>query len=313
MKNRILQLFNTQFPIVQGGMIWCSGYKLAAAVSNAGCLGLIGSGSMYPDVLRTHIQKCKQATAKPFGVNLPLFYPDLESHLKVIEEEGVKIVFTSAGNPALTTARLKSQGITVVQVISNTKFALKAQDAGVDAIVAEGFEAGGHNGREETTTFCLIEAVRKVVHVPVIAAGGIASGRGIFAALALGAEGVQLGSRFAVAEESSAHINFKRAVVAAKEGDTRLSLKRVMPVRLLYNEFAQRVQDAEAAGASKDELTALLGRARAKLGMFEGDIHEGELEIGQCADQIKGIQPVQAIMDELVAEFRQVANQVVLF
>ena len=309
MENRICKLFDIQYPIIQGGMIWCSGWRLASAVSNAGGLGLIGSGSMYPDVLREHIQKCKKATDKPFGVNLPLFYPDLEAHLQVIEQEGVKIVFTSAGNHALTTGRLKAAGVKVVQVISNTKFAKKAQEAGVDAIVAEGFEAGGHNGREETTTLCLIELIQKAVQVPVIAAGGIATGKSMFAAFALGAEGVQIGSRFAISEESSAHIDFKKAVIAAQEGDTRLSLKKLMPVRLLNNAFAAKVLEAEARGAEKTELEELLGRARAKKGIFEGDLQEGELEIGQVSALFSAIQPAATIINEIVTDYRRAVDE----
>lgn len=286
-------------------MIWCSGWRLASAVSNAGGLGLIGAGSMYPDVLREHIQKCKAATSKPFGVNLPLLYPNIDEHMKIIEEEGVKIVFTSAGNPATWTATLKEKGITVVHVIANTKFAMKAAAAGVDAIVAEGFEAGGHNGREETTTMCLIPLIQDTIDIPLIAAGGIGDGRTMLAAFALGAEGVQIGSRFAASAESSAHDHFKQAILAAKEGDTRLSLKQLTPVRLLRNKFADDVAAAEDRGAGKDELKELLGRARAKKGMFEGDMNEGELEIGQISANIRSIVPAGDIVKEIWTSFRE--------
>jgi len=305
MKNRITSLFNIEIPIIQGGMIWCSGWRLASAVSNAGGLGLIGAGSMYPDVLREHIQKCKAATSKPFGVNLPLLYPNIDEHMKIIEEEGVKIVFTSAGNPATWTATLKEKGITVVHVIANTKFAMKAAAAGVDAIVAEGFEAGGHNGREETTTMCLIPLIQDTIDIPLIAAGGIGDGRTMLAAFALGAEGVQIGSRFAASAESSAHDHFKQAILAAKEGDTRLSLKQLTPVRLLRNKFADDVAAAEDRGAGKDELKELLGRARAKKGMFEGDMNEGELEIGQISANIRSIIPAGDIVKEIWTSFRE--------
>jgi enoyl-[acyl-carrier protein] reductase II len=305
MNNRITSLFNIEIPIIQGGMIWCSGWRLASAVSNAGGLGLIGAGSMYPDVLREHIQKCKAATSKPFGVNLPLLYPNIDEHMKIIEEEGVKIVFTSAGNPATWTATLKEKGITVVHVIANTKFAMKAAAAGVDAIVAEGFEAGGHNGREETTTMCLIPLIQDTIDIPLIAAGGIGDGRTILAAFALGAEGVQIGSRFAASAESSAHDHFKQAILAAKEGDTRLSLKQLTPVRLLRNKFADDVAAAEDRGAGKDELKELLGRARAKKGMFEGDMNEGELEIGQISANIRSIIPAGDIVKEIWTSFRE--------
>lgn len=302
--NPITQLFNIKFPIIQAGMIWCSGWELASAVSNAGGLGLIGSGSMYPEVLRTHIQKCKQATNKPFGVNVPLLYPDIEKHIAIIIEEGVKIVFTSAGNPKTWTKHLKDHGITVVHVVSNVKFALKCQEAGVDAIVAEGFEAGGHNGREETTTMVLIPQVRQAVSIPLIAAGGIGSGEAIAAALALGADAVQVGSRFAATHESSCHINFKNAIIDAKEGDTQLSLKQLTPVRLIKNKFYEKVAELEKQGASNEELSALLGRGRAKKGMFEGDLIEGELEIGQVSGAIDKIQSVKEVMDELVTDYR---------
>jgi enoyl-[acyl-carrier protein] reductase II len=292
-------------------MIWCSGWELAAAVSNAGGLGLIGSGSMYPDVLRSHIQKCKQATNKPFGVNVPLLYPDIDKHMQVIMEEGVKIVFTSAGNPKTWTGILKEKGITVVHVVSNAKFALKSAEAGVDAIVAEGFEAGGHNGREETTTMCLIPLVRKAVSIPLIAAGGIATGRSMLAAFALGADGVQVGSRFVASNESSANINFKNAVTSSAEGDTRLMLKQLTPVRLLKNKFFQDVQEAESKCASTDELVALLGRGRAKKGMFEGNLDEGELEIGQVAALIREVKPAAEIVKEIIEEYR-IAKQELL-
>ena len=304
MSNKIAELFGVKYPIIQGGMIWCSGWELASAVSNAGGLGLIGSGSMYPEVFLEHVRKCKKATDKPFGVNVPLLYPNVEEHIKTILDEGVKIVFTSAGNPATWTKKLKDKGITVVHVIANTKFALKAQDAGVDAIVAEGFEAGGHNGREETTTMCLIPMVRKTVNIPVIAAGGIGSGRAMLAAMALGADGVQIGSRFVASIESSANSNFKQAVINAVEGDTKLMLKQVTPVRLLKNKFFEEVFQAEAKGASVEELTQLLGRGRAKKGMFEGDLNEGELEIGQVSALIKEIKPAAQIIEEIIAEYK---------
>ena len=305
----IKRLFNIKYPIVQGGMIWCSGWELAAAVSNAGGLGLIGSGSMYPDVLREQIKKCKQATNNPFGVNIPLLYPNIEEHIKIIIEEGVKIVFTSAGNPKTWTNHLKSYGITVVHVVSNVKFATKCQEAGVDAIVAEGFEAGGHNGREETTTLVLIPQVKKAITIPLIAAGGIGSGKAMAAAFALGAEGVQIGSRFVTTQESSAHINFKNAIVEAKEGDTQLSLKQLTPVRLLKNPFSEKVSELEKKGASVEELSNLLGRGRAKKGMFEGDLIEGELEIGQVSGAIDKIQTVKEVVDEIVAEYNLIIKK----
>jgi len=301
----INKLFNIQYPIVQGGMIWCSGWELASAVSNAGGLGLIGSGSMYPEVLREHIKKCKQSTDKPFGVNVPLLYPNIEEHIKIIIEEGVKIVFTSAGNPQTWTSHLKQNGITVVHVVANIKFALKCQEAGVDAIVAEGFEAGGHNGREETTTMALIPQIKKAVSFPIIAAGGIASGQAMVAAIALGANGVQVGTRFVTTHESSAHVNFKNAIINSNEGDTKLSLKQLTPVRLLKNEFANKIHELEKNGASIDELSVLLGRGRAKKGMFEGDLIEGELEIGQVSSQIKSIQSVKEVIDEMVYDYNQ--------
>lgn len=301
--NRICKLFGIEKPIVQAGMIWCSGWELASAVSNAGGLGIIGSGSMYPDVLRVHIQKCKTATNKPFGVNVPLLYPNIEEQMAVIIEEKVPIVFTSAGNPKTWTKKLKEHGIRVVHVVSALKFALKCEEAGVDAIVAEGFEAGGHNGREESTTMVLIPLIRKHVQLPLIAAGGIALGTQMAAAFALGAEGVQIGSRFVASEESSAHINFKKAVIAANEGDTQLSLKQLTPVRLLKNKFYTEVEAAEKRGASVEELNAILGRARAKKGMFEGDMENGELEIGQVSSSIKEILPASVILNEVYTEF----------
>lgn len=299
----ITQLFNIQYPIVQGGMIWCSGWELASAVSNAGGLGLIGAGSMYPEILRQHIRKCKAATHKPFGVNVPLLYPNIEEHMKIIVEEGVKIVFTSAGNPKTWTTHLKQHGILVVHVVSNVKFAVKCQEAGVDAIVAEGFEAGGHNGREETTTLVLIPQVRKAVHLPLIAAGGIGSGEAMAAAFALGANGVQVGSRFVATHESSAHDNFKNSILEAKEGDTQLTLKQLTPVRLIKNKFFQEVDAAEKRGASQDELKELLGRARAKKGMFEGDLEDGELEIGQVSGAINEIKTVKEVIDEMIMSY----------
>jgi len=301
--NRITKLFNIDYPIIQAGMIWASGWRLASAVSNAGGLGIIGSGSMYPEVLREHIQKCKAATSKPFGVNVPLLYPDIDKHIQIIIEEGVKIVFTSAGNPKTWTGILKEKGITVVHVVSSSKFAKKSEEAGCDAVVAEGFEAGGHNGREETTTMVLIPAVVKAVKIPVIAAGGIADGRQMLAAMVLGAEGVQMGSRFVASEEASTHINFKNVVINSSEGDTRLTLKQLTPVRMMTNEFFKRVQEAELGGATVDELNALLGRARAKKGMFEGDLAEGELEIGQVCALLDDILPAGAIVKNVWEEF----------
>ncbi len=301
--NRITQLFGIKYPIIQGGMIWCSGWKLASAVSNAGGLGLIGAASMYPEVLRDHIIKCREATDKPFGVNLPLLYPDLDQHIQIIIEMGVKIVFTSAGSPEKYTSSLKENGIKVVHVISNLKFAKKSEEAGVDAIVCEGFEAGGHNGKEEITSMCLIPNVSENVHIPVIAAGGIGSGKAMLAAFSLGAEGVQIGSRFVASQECSAHINFKKAVTESNEGDTMLSLKQLTAVRLLNNEFYQKVIEAENRGDSIDELKELLGRGRAKKGMFEGDLKEGELEIGQVSSMINDIKPVKEIIDDLIREF----------
>lgn len=302
--NRICGLFGIQYPIIQGGMIWASGWRLASAVSNAGGLGLLGAGSMYPDVLKENIQKMKAATDKPFGVNVPLLYPDIEQLMDLIIAEGVKIVFTSAGNPATWTAKLKEQGITVVHVVSSSKFARKAEAAGVDAVVAEGFEAGGHNGREETTSFVLIPAVRAAVNIPVMAAGGIATGRQMLAAMVLGADGVQLGTRFVASEEASSHPAFKQLLINSQEGDTQLSMKKLVPVRLLKNAFYQRVWEAEQRGADPVELKEILGRARAKKGMFEGDLDEGELEIGQVSSLIKEILPASEIIRNLITEFR---------
>jgi enoyl-[acyl-carrier protein] reductase II len=303
--NRITKLFRINYPIIQAGMIWASGWRLASAVSNAGGLGLIGSGSMYPDVLREHIQKCKAATSKPFGVNIPLLYPDIDKHIQIVIEEGVKIVFTSAGNPKTWTPVLKEKGITVVHVISSSKFAKKAEEAGCDAIVAEGFEAGGHNGREETTTMVLIPAVVNAVRIPVIAAGGIATGKQMLAAMVMGAEGVQMGSRFVASEEASSHINFKNAVINSNEGDTMLTLKQLTPVRLIKNNFYKQIQEAENKGASVEELKALLGRARAKKGMFEGQLDEGELEIGQVGANVRVILPAAKIIDEVWQDFKE--------
>ena len=307
--NKITQLFNIKYPIIQGGMIWNSGYKLASAVSNAGGLGLIGAGSMYPEVLREHIQKCQQATDKPFGVNVPMLYPNGEEIMQIIVDEGVKIVFTSAGNPKTWTSWLKERGVTVVHVVSSTKFALKAQEAGVDAVVAEGFEAGGHNGREETTTFTLIPMVKNQINIPLIAAGGIATGEGMHAAMVLGADGVQMGTRFALTKESSSHENFKKACLEAQEGDTYLTLKELAPVRLIRNKFFNEVQQAYAKGASIDELKELLGRARAKRGMFEGDLEEGELEIGQIVGLISEIPSVDEVMQQLITTYQSSVNR----
>lgn len=306
--NRITQLFNIDYPIIQAGMVWASGWKLASAVSNAGGLGLIGAGSMYPEVFREHIQKCKAATVKPFGVNIPLLYPDIDKHIQIIIDEGVKIVFTSAGNPKNRTPLFKRNGLTVVHVVSSSKFALKAQQAGCDAVVAEGFEAGGHNGREETTTMVLVSAVTKAVTIPVIAAGGIATGRQMLAAMVMGAEGVQMGSRFVASEEASSHINFKQAVINAAEGDTLLSLKKLTPVRLMKNKFFQQMQEAESRGAGEEELRELLGRARAKKGMFEGSLDEGELEIGQVSSLVDGILPAAKILENVWQEFVEGLN-----
>jgi enoyl-[acyl-carrier protein] reductase II len=303
-KNRITSLFNIEFPIIQAGMIWCSGWRLASAVSNAGGLGIIGSGSMYPDVLDEQILKCKAATNKPFGVNLPMLYPDIDKHIETIIKHKVPIVFTSAGNPKTWTAHLKSHGITVVHVVSSLKFALKAQEAGVDAVVAEGFEAGGHNGRDETTTMCLIPLVAAELKIPLIAAGGIGTGRGMLAAMNLGADAVQIGSRFIATPESSAHDNFKQTVIHTPEGGTQLTLKELTPVRLIKNEFYQKVEKAYENGANAEELEQLLGRGRAKKGMFEGDLTEGELEVGQISGIIKEIKPAAEIVAEILNEFR---------
>ncbi len=310
MENRITSLFNIEYPIIQGGMIWNSGYKLASAVSNAGGLGLIGAGSMYPEVLREHIQKCKKATNKPFGVNVPMLYPNVEEIMQILVEEGVKIVFTSAGNPKTWTPFLKENGITVVHVVSSSKFALKAQDAGVDAIVAEGFEAGGHNGRDETTTLTLIPMVREKITIPLIAAGGIATGRGMLATMVLGADGVQVGSRFAASVESSAHDNFKETILKVEEGSTQVTLKELAPVRLIKNKFYQDLQDLYTKCPTPEALKELLGRARAKKGMFEGDLIEGELEIGQIAGLIHEILPVKTIVETMVREFEQAKREV---
>ncbi|HTF04716.1 MAG TPA: nitronate monooxygenase [Bacteroidia bacterium] len=303
MKTRITELFGIELPIIQAGMIWCSGWELASAVSNAGGLGLIGSGSMYPDVLRGHIQKCKAATSKPFGVNVPLLYPDIEQLMNIIVEEGVKIVFTSAGNPKTWTGFLKERGIKVVHVIANKKFAQKSEEAGVDAIVAEGFEAGGHNGREETTTLVLIPMICDAVKIPVIAAGGIGDGRQMLAAFSLGAEAVQVGSRFVASKESSGHDAFKQAVISSNEGDTKLTMKQLVPVRLLKNKFFHDIEEAELRGASAEEQKQILGRARAKRGMFEGDMNEGELEIGQVSAMLDDILPAGEIVQNMMSEF----------
>jgi enoyl-[acyl-carrier protein] reductase II len=302
-KNRVTELFKIQYPIIQAGMVWASGWKLASAVSNAGALGVIGSGSMYPHILREHIQKYKAASNNPFAVNVPLIYPDLEKHIEIIIEEKVPIVFTSAGNPKVWTSKLKDNGITVVHVISSSEFAKKAEAAGCDAVVAEGFEAGGHNGREETTTMVLVPAVCDAVKIPVIAAGGIATGRQMLAAMVLGAEGVQIGSRFVCSEEASSHINFKQAIVDAHEGSTMLSMKNVMPVRLLKNKFYEQIKAAEDDGATKEKLQQILGRGRAKKGMFEGELEEGELEIGQVSALIKNIKPAAEIVNEIWRDF----------
>lgn len=309
---RITRLFGIEHPIVQAGMIWCSGWRLASAVSEAGGLGLIGAGSMYPDVLREHIAKCQAATAKPFGVNLPLLYPDIEQHIQSIIEFKVPIVFTSAGNPATWTQKLKDAGITVVHVIANTKFALKAQEAGADAVVAEGFEAGGHNGREETTTLCLVPQIADAVSIPVIAAGGISDGRSMYACMALGAEGVQVGTRFLLSHESSAHPLFKERVLQTGEGGTELSLKKLTPVRLIKNSFWEHIKKAEEAGASPEELQAILGRGRAKKGMFEGELNEGELEVGQVSARIPSILPAAQIVHNMMQEFEAVRQKMAL-
>ncbi|APG59939.1 NAD(P)H-dependent flavin oxidoreductase [Christiangramia salexigens] len=308
--NRITELFNIEYPIIQAGMIWASGWKLASAVSNAGGLGIIGAGSMYPEVLREHIQKCKKATSKPFGVNVPMLYPDLEQIMEIIKEEKVEIVFTSAGNPKVWTKHLQEHGIKVVHVVSSVKFALKSQEAGVDAVVAEGFEAGGHNGRDETTTFTLIPMVKEQISIPLIAAGGIATGRGMLAAMILGADAVQVGSRFVATPEASSHRNFKEMVVNAKEGDTILTLKELAPVRLLKNKFYEDIRELYTKTPSKEELIDLLGRARAKKGMFEGDLEEGELEIGQISGLINDIKPAAQIVEEMLNEFETAKKEV---
>ncbi|HYM94550.1 MAG TPA: nitronate monooxygenase, partial [Chitinophagaceae bacterium] len=304
-KNRITKLFGIDYPIIQAGMIWASGWRLASAVSNSGGLGLIGSGSMYPDVLLEHIRKCRSATDRPFGVNVPLLYPDIDKHIQIIIDEGVKIVFTSAGNPKTWTGVLKEKGIAVVHVVSSSKFAGKAADAGCDAVVAEGFEAGGHNGREETTTMVLVPSVVSAVNIPIIAAGGIATGRQMLAAMVMGAEGVQMGSRFVASEEASSHIEFKKAVINSQEGDTILAMKQLTPVRLLKNKFYSQVQEKELKGATVEELKALLGRARAKKGMFEGNLDEGELEIGQVSSLLDEILPASEILKKVWEEFIQ--------
>lgn len=311
--NRVCELFNIQYPIIQGGMVWCSGWRLAAAVSNAGGLGLLGAGSMHPEVLREHIRKCQAATPKPFGVNVPLMYPEIETIMQIIMEEGVKIVFTSAGNPKTWTARLQAAGIKVAHVVSSAKFAAKCEEAGVDAIVAEGFEAGGHNGREETTTLCLIPAVRKATSLPLLAAGGIATGEGLLAVMALGAEGAQIGTRFALTKESSAHDNFKQLCLNLKEGDTKLLLKKLSPTRLVKGDFTTAVEEAEARGASAEELRELLGKGRAKKGIFEGDLQNGELEIGQIASLFHEEQSVAEVMEEIVNAFQAAKQQVQQF
>lgn len=307
--NRICELFGIRYPIISGGMVWCSGWRLAAAVSNAGGLGLLGAGSMHPEVLREHIQKCKAATDKPFGVNVPLLYPEMDTIVQIIIEEKVPIVFTSAGNPKTWTAKLKENGIKVAHVVSSSKFARKCEEAGVDAVVAEGFEAGGHNGREETTTMCLIPAVRRATTLPLIAAGGIGTGESIAAAMSLGAEGVQIGTRFALSAESSAHENFKSLCLNLEEGDTRLLLKQLAPTRLVKGAFLNAVQEAELRGASVDELKALLGKGRAKKGIFEGNLEEGELEIGQIASMFRKEEPVADIMNDLVEGYRRAASR----
>ena len=308
--NKITSLFNIKYPIIQGGMIWNSGYKLASAVSNSGGLGLIGAGSMYPEVLREHIQKCKLATQNPFGVNIPMLYPNIDEIMQIVVDEGVKIVFTSAGNPKTWTKFLKDNNIIVVHVVSSSKFALKAQEAGVDAVVAEGFEAGGHNGREETTTFTLIPMVKAQISIPLIAAGGIATGNGMLAAMSLGADGVQLGSRFAASLESSSHENFKQTIIETNEGDTVLTLKELAPVRLIKNKFYNDIQELYSKCPTKEELEELLGKRRSKRGMFEGDLIEGELEIGQIAGLIHEILPVETIIKNLIQEFETAQNEV---
>ena len=307
--NRICHLFGIKYPIIQGGMVWCSGWRLASAVSNAGGLGLLGTGSMHPETLQEHIRKCKAATDKPFGVNVPLMYPEMDTIMKIIVDEGVKIVFTSAGNPKTWTEWLHNNGITVAHVVSSTRFAAKCEEAGVDAIVAEGFEAGGHNGREETTTFCLIPAIKKSCTLPLIAAGGIVTGEGILAAQVLGADGVQMGTRFALTQESSAHFTFKDRCLRLNEGDTILTLKQLSPTRLVKNDFYKQVAEAEQRGATTDELRGLLGKGRAKKGIFEGDIHDGELEIGQAASLVRQLQPVHEVMRELIDDYNTALKQ----
>ncbi len=313
MQNRITELFNIKYPLIQAGMIWASGWKLASAVSNNGGLGIIGAGSMYPEILREHIQKCKKATDKPFAVNVPMLYPDIDKIMEIIIEEGVQIVFTSAGNPKTWTKHLQSHGINVVHVVSSVKFALKSQEAGVDAVVAEGFEAGGHNGRDETTTFTLIPMVKEQLDIPLIAAGGIATGRGMLAAMVLGADAVQIGSRFVASNEASSHQNFKKKVVEAKEGDTQLTLKELAPVRMLKNRFFYQIQDLYQTAPTKEELISLLGRARAKKGMFEGDMEDGELEIGQISGIIHEIKPAADIIEEIISEFEIAKQEVANF
>lgn len=303
--NRICQLFGIQYPVIQGGMVWCSGWRLASAVSNAGGLGLIGAGSMHPEVLREHIRKCQSTTDKPFGVNVPLMYPEIDALMNILVEEGVKIVFTSAGNPKTWTGFLKGHGIKVAHVVSSSKFAVKCEQAGVDAIVAEGFEAGGHNGREETTTLCLIPAVRRATTLPLIAAGGIGTGNAMLATFALGAEGVQIGTRFALTEESSAHENFKQLCLNLNEGDTKLLLKKLSPTRLVKGEFTTAVEEAEARGASAEEMKELLGKGRSKKGIFEGNLQEGELEIGQVVSLFREMQTVSEVMKEIMEDFRK--------
>ena len=309
MENRITRLFNIRYPVIQAGMIWCSGWRLASAVSNAGGLGLIGSGSMYPEVLEKHIRKCKEATDQPFGVNVPLLYPHRDEVFDILIREKIRIIFTSAGNPALWTPFLKEQGMTVVHVIASVKSAKKCEESGVDAIVAEGFEAGGHDGKEETTTLTLVPLIRKAVSLPLIAAGGIATGRGMLAAFALGAEGVQIGTRFVVAEESSAHPEFKRRIIEANDGDTSLVMKKVVPVRLLKNKFSDQIHELEARGATAEELKTILGKGRAMRGMFEGDVEEGELEIGQSSALVNEIKPAGAIMEEIIREFNEAKQE----
>lgn len=307
--NRIKELFGIEYPVIQGGMVWCSGWRLASAVSNAGGLGLLGAGSMHPETLREHIRKCRQATDRPFGVNVPLMYPEIEKVMQILVDEGVRIVFTSAGNPKLWTGKLQSHGIKVAHVVSSSKFARKCEEAGVDAVVAEGFEAGGHDGREETTTLCLIPAVRRATSLPLIAAGGIATGAGMLAAMTLGAEGVQIGTRFALAAESSAHENFKRHCLSLEEGETKLMLKKISPTRLAKGAFFQAVEEAENRGASVEELRELLGRGRAKLGIFEGDLEAGELEIGQVASLFREEQRVDEIMHEILDEYNRLLTE----